>query len=175
MSYQKKSGLGQKTLIKCLQIGAIVLVINLLGILLLPRKTQGTTTSSTDIVQENSFKEVEGMFKWHYKTERNKERIAMIVESRKTVATVTAYNTVEAQSDSSPCQAAGGYICGRTDVVACPRILPLGTWVQIEGMGRYECMDRTAAKFGDRYDISFDKDIQAAKQFGKRQLNVSVL
>lgn len=137
--------------------------------------THATTTSSTDIVNQKSFQQVEGMYKWHYKTEQNRKKIAMIVESRKIVATVTAYNTVGAQTDSSPCIAAGGFICGRRDVVACPRRLPLGTWVHIEGMGKYECMDRTAAKFGDRYDISFDKDLVGAKQFGKRQLNVSVL
>lgn len=73
-------------------------------------------------------------------------------------ATVTAYNTVEAQTDASPCVAAGGYICGRRDVVACPRHIPLHTWVTIEGK-TYECMDRTAPKYDHRFDISCDKDM----------------
>lgn len=74
-------------------------------------------------------------------------------------AYVTGYNTVEAQTDSEPCEAAGGYICGRTDVVACPRQYPLGTRVRIAGK-EYECLDRTASKYNDRFDISCDKDFE---------------
>src|SRR5215831_9255689 len=41
---------------------------------------------------------------------------------------VTGYNTVAAQTDRTPCiGAAGTYICGRNDVVACPPLLKLGT------------------------------------------------
>lgn len=90
-------------------------------------------------------------------------------------ATVTAFNTVESQTDGSPCVAAGGWICGRNDVVACPRSIPLGTWVEIEGMGKYECMDRMNGRFPNRFDISFDKDVQAAIRFGKRYLTIEIL
>lgn len=86
---------------------------------------------------------------------------------REVTAVVTAYNTVEWQTDSTPCQAAGGYICGRNDIVACPRNIPLETRVQIGGLD-YVCMDRTAGKFDGRFDISFDKDIEGAINFGKQ-------
>ena len=72
-------------------------------------------------------------------------------------AYVTGYESVPSQTDSSPCLAAGGNICGRTDAVACPRAIPLHTWVEI-GRKEYECMDRTALKYDDRFDISCDKD-----------------
>lgn len=74
-------------------------------------------------------------------------------------AYVTGYNTVAGQTDSTPCIAANGYICGRTDVVACPTDLKLGSWVEIEGK-RYECMDRTSPKHDGRFDISCDKDLE---------------
>ena len=91
------------------------------------------------------------------------------------VATVTAFNTVEAQTDSNPCEAASGdNICGRTDVVACPRDIPLGTWVVISGK-RFECLDRTARKYDGRFDISFDKDIRAALNWGIRSVQVRIL
>jgi len=106
--------------------------------------------------------------------ERKIELTKRVLEARSAYATVTAYNTVAWQTDSTPCIAAAGYICGRTDVAACPSSLALHTWVQIDGK-KYECMDRTAAKFNGRYDISFDKDIQGARNFGKRQLKVVVL
>jgi hypothetical protein len=71
---------------------------------------------------------------------------------------VTGYNTVVAQTDDDPCIAAtGDNICGRHNVVACPRILPLGTVVEIHGK-LYICEDRTARKFDGRFDISCDKD-----------------
>lgn len=91
------------------------------------------------------------------------------------IATVTAYNTVPAQTVGDPCEASStDNICGRRDVVACPRDIPLGTWVEIQGK-RYECLDRTALKFNGRFDISFDKDVQAALNWGKRTLQVRIL
>lgn len=78
-------------------------------------------------------------------------------ESRR--AFVTGYNTLSGQTDDTPCIAAGGNICGRSDVVACPSDLPLHSWVRIDGR-EYECMDRTAAKHDGRFDISCDKDLE---------------
>lgn len=96
------------------------------------------------------------------------------VIGREIMATVTAYNTVTWQTDSTPCIAAGGYICGRTDIVACPRAIPLGTEVMINEK-TYVCMDRLALKYDNRFDISFDKDIEGAKHFGARWLPVTIL
>lgn len=89
-------------------------------------------------------------------------------------ATVTAYNTVAWQTDSTPCISANGSnICGRSDTVACPRAIPFGTWVSINGH-RYECVDRTASKYDGRFDISFDKDVDGARAFGKQKLVVKI-
>lgn len=75
-------------------------------------------------------------------------------------AHVTGYNTVAWQTDSTPCiSASGDNICGRTDVVACPSHVPLGTVVEIDG-SLYTCLDRTAEKYNGRYDISCDKDFE---------------
>ena len=88
--------------------------------------------------------------------------------------TITAFNTIVAQTDDSPCVAAGGYICGRSDVVACPRRFSLGTNVSIDG-DIYVCLDRLALKFDNRWDISFDKDIKRARNFGKQIKDVTIL
>jgi len=73
-------------------------------------------------------------------------------------AFVTGYNTVPEQTSPTPCIAAsGGDICGRTDVVACPRRIKLGTYLQIRG-ATYVCEDRLAKKYDSRFDISCDKD-----------------
>jgi len=71
---------------------------------------------------------------------------------------VTGYNTVANQTDRTPCiGAAGTYICGRNDVVACPPLLKLGTAVEIGGK-RYVCEDRTSRKYRGRFDINCNHD-----------------
>ena len=71
---------------------------------------------------------------------------------------VTGYNTVAQQTGEAPCiSASGANICGRRDVIACPRFLTLGTVVEVNGK-RYVCEDRTAPKYNYRFDISCDKD-----------------
>lgn len=80
-------------------------------------------------------------------------------KSLKIEAYVTGYNTVEWQTDDTPCYAGDIYICGRNDVVACPRWIPKGTWVKIDKR-LYECIDRLALKYNSRFDISCDKDFE---------------
>ena len=73
-------------------------------------------------------------------------------------AYVTGYNTVVGQTDETPCIGAlGTNICGRRNVVACPPMLKLGTFVEING-NTYICEDRTAPKFRDRFDINCEQD-----------------
>ena len=98
-----------------------------------------------------------------------------ILIKEKVNAVVTAYNTVPEQTWGDPCiSASGDNICGRNNVVACPRSIPLGTWVIIDDT-YYQCLDRLALKYDNRFDISFDKDIQGAKEFGKQIKEVIIL
>ena len=98
-----------------------------------------------------------------------------ILIKEQTYATITAYNTVPEQTWGDPCiSASGDNICGKKNVVACPRSIPLGTWVIIDDT-YYQCLDRLAIKYDNRFDISFDKDIQGAKEFGKQIKEVIIL
>jgi len=98
-----------------------------------------------------------------------------ILIKEKVNAVVTAYNTVPEQTWGDPCiSASGDNICGMKNVVACPRSIPLGTWVIIDDT-YYQCLDRLAVKYDNRFDISFDKDIQGAKEFGKQIKEVIIL
>ena len=79
-------------------------------------------------------------------------------------AYVTGYNTVPEQTSPTPCiSASGDNICGRTDVVACPRRISLGSYLQIRG-ATYICEDRLAKKYDARFDISCDKDFACPYQ-----------
>lgn len=98
-----------------------------------------------------------------------------ILIKEQTYATITAYNTVPEQTWGDPCiSASGDNICGKKNVVACPRSIPLGTWVIIDDT-YYQCLDRLNIKYDDRFDISFDKDIQGAKEFGRQIKEVIIL
>jgi len=89
-------------------------------------------------------------------------------------ALTTGYNTVKEQTDNTPCiSASGDNICGRKDVVACPRSIELGTQVKINGK-YYLCLDRLAEKYDNRFDISFDKDMKSAINYGKQYQEVTI-
>ena len=89
-------------------------------------------------------------------------------------ATITAFNSTPGQTDDSPCVGAGGFICGRNDVIACPRKYKIGTKVKING-NIYECLDRLAVKYDNRFDIFMNMDIAGAKKFGIRRELVTIL
>lgn len=95
------------------------------------------------------------------------------IETETKEFTVSAYNTVEWQTDDSPCiSASGKNICGRDDVIACPIKYKYGTQMQILNK-IYTCEDRMKKDGG--IDISFDKDIAAARDWGKKVLEVQIL
>lgn len=89
--------------------------------------------------------------------------------------TITAYNTVPAQTSGNPCiSASGKNICGRNDVVACSRKYKFGTKFEILNK-IYICEDRLAMKYDNRLDISFDKDMIGARKFGKQRVLVEII
>ena len=97
------------------------------------------------------------------------------IEYEEREATVTGFNTIPSQTDSRPCESANGEnICGLDNVIACPTDLEFNTMVKIEGK-TYRCVDRMARKYGQRFDISFDKDIEGAREFGKQHLLVTII
>jgi 3D (Asp-Asp-Asp) domain-containing protein len=87
---------------------------------------------------------------------------------------ITAYNTVPEQTSGNPCiSASGKNICGIDNALACPREYPFGTKFEIEGK-IWICYDRTNLRYNDRLDLSFDKDIKGAINFGKQIKRVKI-
>lgn len=89
------------------------------------------------------------------------------------LATITAYNPVEWQTDSTPQITASGKIVEK-GYIACPSWLPFGTLVEIEG-NFYECQDRMSPKYWNewRFDILFF-DLNEAKKFGIQKQEVKI-
>lgn len=90
-------------------------------------------------------------------------------------AVFTAFNSVEEQTDGSPCVSANGMqICGRKDILACPRKYSFGTLVKIENR-IFICADRLRDDNPKRFDWFYDKDIEGARQFGVRSVPVEIV
>lgn len=95
-------------------------------------------------------------------------------EPKTIYATITGYNSVKSQTDRTPCLGAGGTICNKSGVVACPRYIQLKILVRIDGQ-TYKCLDRLSKKYDNRFDIFFDKDIKAAKAWGIQRKEITIL
>ncbi len=93
--------------------------------------------------------------------------------------TVTAYNAVPEQTDSTPCITADGTdICQNKNIkVVAANWLPFGTKVRIPeyfGDTIFEVRDRMNPRYQDRLDVLLE-GIPEAKQFGRRHLTVEIL
>ena len=86
-------------------------------------------------------------------------------------AVVSAYSSTPDQTDADPfINAANRHV--RKGDVACPRRLKLGTKVEIQGIV-YECADRLAEKYDDRFDIWMETR-EEANQWGIKKLEVTI-
>jgi len=96
-------------------------------------------------------------------------------ESNVFIAEVTGYTTSVAEGTNC-ISAHGDYICGRSDVVACPTRYEFGTRFEIAG-NVYVCLDRMGTKRfqeGDYFDIYFG-DLEVALDWGRRRVEVREL
>lgn len=95
------------------------------------------------------------------------------------VVTATAYNSVPAQTDGDPTIAAWGDTLrpGMKAIAVSPDLIPLGlthgTRVRIEGLpGAYVVRDRMPARWRRKIDIYMGEDVQAARQWGRREVQI---
>ena len=91
------------------------------------------------------------------------------------LACVSGYSKVET-CPNRDCKTASGKMASK-DIIACPYNIPLGTVVEIEGIGKFICGDRTARwiqeKYGDTFDLWFENYIEA-KKFGRQYKEVVI-
>lgn len=97
---------------------------------------------------------------------------------REDKVTVTAYNSVPEQTDATPCIGAQGtdickiYEAGEN--VCAANFVPLGTKIEVEGLGTCVVRDRMNARYHKRVDWYMGMDISAARQFGVRTKQIAV-
>jgi 3D (Asp-Asp-Asp) domain-containing protein len=93
--------------------------------------------------------------------------------------TATAYNSLPGQTQNDPSLTAwGDRLVPGMNVIAVSRDLIAkglthGVKVKIDGMsGTYTVMDKLHKRWKLRIDIYMGKDVQAAKQWGKRKVTI---
>ena len=93
---------------------------------------------------------------------------------------LTAWNAVEAQTDSTPCIASSGMnICETDKNIAASNELSFGTRFRVEGIDEkwdkiYEVQDRTNSRYDYRIDILLD-EYQEAMEFGRQVRDIIIV
>jgi len=91
---------------------------------------------------------------------------------------VTAYNSVPAQTDGTPCIAADGSdICKRYaegELICASNAVPFGTHLSVEGYGLCTVADRMNPRYTDRVDVYYGMDVSGARRWGIRTVPVEV-
>jgi 3D (Asp-Asp-Asp) domain-containing protein len=99
---------------------------------------------------------------------------------RSMVVSVSAYTSVASQTNSEPNVTAWGDKLkpGMKAVAVSPDLLDEGlshgSKLSIEGLkGKYVVLDKTNARFTKRVDVYMGVDVEAAKEFGVKQLRIT--
>ncbi len=105
--------------------------------------------------------------------------MGVFASERSLVVTATAYNSLPAQTVGDPTQTAWGDSLkpGMKAIAVSRDLLELGleheTLVTIEGLpGQYRVLDKMAARWSRKIDIYMGEDVQAAREWGKRQVTI---
>jgi len=92
------------------------------------------------------------------------------------ITEVTSYSEIDSCHYAGCVMSSG--VPAYVGAVACPREIDLGVWVEIEGLGKFKCEDRTALYFNGRYDVFQGYGADAyykALEFGVRKLKIKLL
>jgi len=95
---------------------------------------------------------------------------------------VTAYNSIEGQTDDTPFEAAwGDELKDGMRIIAVSRDLEKnhgltkGSIVYIEGLGKYEVLDRMNKRKKNQIDIYMGIDVKKAIKFGRKTLEIKLI
>ena len=100
--------------------------------------------------------------------------------ARTLTVTATAYNSVPSQTEGDPHDGAWGdrIVPGMQVVAVSADLVALGLGrgvrVRIEGLpGEWVVLDRMPSRWTRRIDVYLGKDVRSAREFGKRELQIS--
>lgn len=99
---------------------------------------------------------------------------SVILPEGKFKANISAYTAAADECGKSDGITASGLSVKENETIACPSQFPLGTKIEIEGMGTYICQDRGGAIKGNKIDIYMETKKEAF-EFGRQKLLAEVV
>lgn len=93
---------------------------------------------------------------------------------KKFTINASAYTAAADECGKSDGITASGIKVAENRTLACPRELPFGTKIKIEGMGEYRCEDRGGAIKGNKIDIYMETKKEAFA-FGRQHLEAEIV
>lgn len=156
-------------------LAAIAALVAIVASLIAPAGVAFAQTSQSDSVIALQIEAKRNHTKSHGTLPVAQKRSYVVREDR---VTVTAYNSVPEQTDDTPCIGAQGtdiceiYAAGEN--VCAANFVPLGTKLEVEGLGTCIVRDRMNARYTKRIDWYMGMDIKGARQFGVRTKQIAV-
>ena len=128
------------------------------------------STKEADIPQELS-KEDKILLRWKEKQAQLWKNLEI---GKKFTINASAYTAAADECGKSDGITASGIKVAEKRTLACPRELPFGTKIRIEGMGEYRCEDRGGAIKGNKIDIYMETKKEAFA-FGRQHLEAEIV
>ena len=112
------------------------------------------------------------------------QEVEMAPEAGRRLSQVTGYTSRPEETDSNPCESASGFDICKTidhlknvpaDGICATNDYAFGTRIFVDGMGVCVVLDRMNARYKPgtgHIDWYFGKDLDAAKQFGRKNLRI---
>jgi 3D (Asp-Asp-Asp) domain-containing protein len=152
---------------------ALVLLVSV-GFTTAAEARQGADTALADAGIRLEVEKMQNTFKSHGLLPESDYR----APERQMTMPVTAYNSVPWQTDDTPCIGAQNTdICeiyARGENVCAANFVPLGTILEVEGLGTCVVRDRMNARYHYRVDWYMGMDIDGARAHGIRTKTVGI-
>ncbi|TXH00250.1 MAG: hypothetical protein E6P95_03925 [Candidatus Moraniibacteriota bacterium] len=175
---------------------SILTVIGILGITLIPATAKAEVHNELPLSSKYDFRNDPFLVDWTFlesvkKEEvseelskedkillRWKEKQALLWDTlevgKKFTINASAYTAAADECGKSDGITASGLRVTEKRTLACPRELPFGTKIKIEGMGEYRCEDRGGAIKGNKIDIYMETKKEAFA-FGRQHLEAEIV
>ena len=179
-----------------MRLTKVLLLIGIAAIAIFPAATKAEVATELPLVSKYDFQDDPFLIDWTFiesikKEEvpkelskedkmllRWKEKQAKLWENlevgKKFTVNASAYTAAADECGKSDGITASGLKVAEKRTLACPRELPFGTKLRIEGMGEYRCEDRGGAIKGNKIDIYVETKKEAFA-FGRQNLTAEIV
>lgn len=171
-------------------------ILGILGIALLPTIVEAKVSKELPLSNDYDFQEDPFLVDWTFLESVKKEETPKMLSKeekilsrwkekqaklwdtlevgKKFTVNASAYTAAADECGKSDGITASGLKVAEKRTLACPRELPFGTKLKIEGLGEYRCEDRGGAIKGNKIDIYVETKREAFA-FGRQNLTAEII